>query len=336
MWLVTGGAGYIGAHVVRRLRAAGYAVAVLDDLSTGRADRVPPGVPLVVAHVADRRTVHAALRRYGVTGVLHLAARKSAPESVARPAYYHRENVGGLSALLAAMAQAGVHRLVFSSSAAVYGVPGPLPVDEDAPTVPVNPYGHTKLAGERLIRAAGYRDGLDWVALRYFNVVGAAGATLADRGHTNLVPLVFDALARGRPVVVAGVDHPTRDGTGVRDYVHVADIADAHAVAVAALAGGGLAGGGLAGGGLRRRYNVGTGRGRSVLDVLRTVEAVTGHPVPYRIGPRRPADPPQVVADPGRIRRELGWQARYDLADMVESAWSAWCDASHAASPVPA
>src|SRR5436305_9050453 len=207
MWLVTGGAGYIGGHVVRRLRAAGYAVAVLDDLSTGRADRVPPGVPLVVAHVADRRTVHAALRRYGVTGVLHLAARKSAPESVARPAYYHRENVGGLSALLAAMAQAGVHRLVFSSSAAVYGVPGPLPVDEDAPTVPVNPYGHTKLAGERLIRAAGYRDGLDWVALRYFNVVGAAGATLADRGHTNLVPLVFDALARGRPVVVAGADH---------------------------------------------------------------------------------------------------------------------------------
>ncbi len=314
-WLVTGGAGYIGGHVVRRLRAAGHEVAVLDDLSTGRADRVPADVPLVTAAVTDRHAVAGALRAYRVTGVIHLATRKSPAESVARPDWYHRENVGGVAALLRAMADTGVHRLLFSSTEAVYGVPTTPVVDEHTPTAPINPYGQTKLLGERLLAAAGAGYGLSWLALRYFNVVGAADPVLADRAPTNLVPIVLDALAAGRPVTVTGADYPTRDGTGVRDYIHVEDLAEAHVVAAGRLSGGGC---------LSGAYNVGTGRGHSVFEVLRRVEAVTGRTVPYRVGPRRPGDPPEVVADPARICRELGWRARHDLTDMVASSWLAW------------
>jgi UDP-glucose 4-epimerase len=314
-WLVTGGAGYIGAHVVRRLRADGYPVVVVDDLSAGDAGRVPDEVPLIEATVTDRCAVGAVLRRHRVSGVVHLAARKSPAESVARPNWYHRENVGGVAALLDAMTSAGVRRLVFSSSAAVYGVPAGSVVDERTPTAPINPYGRTKLAGERLIRAAGTGDGLSWLALRYFNVVGAAQPRLADRVPANLVPIVFTALAEGVPVTVTGADYPTRDGTGVRDYVHVLDVADAHAAAVRRLCAGPAAAGVL---------NVGTGRGYSVMEVLTRIGAVTGRPVPYRIGPRRPGDPPEVVADPTLIGRRLGWRAAYDLTDMVASAWLAW------------
>jgi UDP-glucose 4-epimerase len=314
-WLVTGGAGYIGGHVVRRLRAAGQRVVVLDDLSTGRADRVPVDVPLVTAAVTDRYAVARALHAHRVTGVIHLAARKSPAESVARPDWYHRENVGGVAALLRAMADTGVHRLLFSSTAAVYGVPAAPVVDECTPTAPINPYGHTKLLGEQLMAAAGTGYGLSWLALRYFNVVGAADPVLADRAPTNLVPIVLDALATGRPVTVTGADYPTRDGTGVRDYIHVEDLAEAHVVAAGRLAECDA---------LSGAYNVGTGRGHSVFEVLRRVEAVTGRPVPYRVGPRRPGDPPEVVADPTRIRRDLGWRARHDLTDMVASSWLAW------------
>jgi UDP-glucose 4-epimerase len=323
-WLVTGGAGYIGGHVVRRLRADGYPVVVLDDLSTGVAGRVPDDVPLVAASVTDRRAVAGVLRRYAVTGVVHLAARKSPAESVARPNWYHRQNVGGISALLDAMAGAGVRRLVFSSSAAVYGVPARPVVDERTPTAPINPYGRTKLLGERLIRAAGTGSGLSWLALRYFNVVGAADALLADRAPTNLVPIVFGALAEGRPVTVTGADYPTRDGTGVRDYIHVADLAAAHAAGVGRLSAGSRAADVL---------NVGTGRGYSVLEVLARIEAVTGQPVPYRIGPRRAGDPPEVVADASRIGRRLGWRANYDLTDMVASTWLAWSTPAVPAAP---
>lgn len=318
-WLVTGGAGYIGGHVVRALRGAGYPVVVLDDLSTGRPERLPEDVSLVVGSVTDRALVAGVLRRHPVDGVVHLAARKSVAESVARPDWYHRENVGGVVALLDAMAGTGVSRLLFSSSAAVYGIPAAPRVDESCRTEPINPYGLTKLLGEQLIEAAGNGYPLSWVALRYFNVVGATNPLLADRVPANLVPIALAALAADRPVTVTGTDFPTRDGSGVRDYVHVEDLAAAHLAAVNRL---------MEARPVSTVYNVGTGRGYSVFDVLRRIEAVTGQPVPYRDGPRRPGDPPEVVADVSRIRRELAWRARYGLTEMIASTWLAWSELS--------
>jgi UDP-glucose 4-epimerase len=312
-WLVTGGAGYIGAHTVHQLVAAGEPVVVLDDLSDGVAARVPDGVPLVVAPVHDRATVRATLLRYGVRGVVHLAARKSVADSMCRPGWYQVQNVGGLGALLAAMGEAGVRRIVFSSSAAVYGIAHGRVV-ETAPTRPVNPYGDTKLQGERLLRAEAARTGLSWVALRYFNVAGCADPVLADRGATNLIPLALRAVRTGVPLTVAGLDYPTRDGSGVRDYVDVRDVARAHVAALGYLAGGPARG---------RIFNVGTGRGASVLEVVRQLGAVAGQPVPYLPGPRRPGDPAETVAVVRRIQRELGWVARHDLVDSLTSAWRA-------------
>jgi UDP-glucose 4-epimerase len=323
-WLVTGGAGYIGAHVVRGLRAAGQPVVVLDDLSTGRADRLPDDVALVVASVRDDRALAATLRRHRVTGVVHLAARKSPAESVARPDWYRQENVGGVASLLAAMAHGGVRRLLFSSSAAVYGVPPAPVVDELTRAAPINPYGQTKLAGEELIAAAGVGYRLSWIALRYFNVVGAAGPRLADREPTNLVPIAFTAMAAGHPLTVTGADFPTRDGTGVRDYIHVVDVAAAHVAAATRLTAGPPVG---------AVYNVGTGRGYTVLEVIDRIRRVTGRPLPYVIGPRRPGDPPEVVADATRIGRELGWQARRGLTEMVSSTWLAWSAVPASAAP---
>jgi UDP-glucose 4-epimerase len=309
-WLVTGGAGYIGGHVVRGLRATGTPVVVLDDLSTGAPHRVPGDVPFIVADAGDEEAVRDTIRRYRVDGVMHLAGRKSAPESNQRPVLYYRENVGVVIAVLQAMLDTGVHRLVFSSSAAVYGVPGT--VAETSPLLPLTPYGRTKLAAEQLIEAAGAAHGLSWIALRYFNAVGAAAAHLGDHGATNLLPLTFDAVRTGEPLVVAGADLPTADGTGVRDYVHVTDLAEAHRLAAAHLGGGPRTG---------AVYNVGAGRGHSVLDVVRTVEEVTGSVVPRRFGPPRPGDPAAVVAAIDRIRAELGWCPRHTLGDAVRSAW---------------
>ncbi|HEY2669719.1 MAG TPA: UDP-glucose 4-epimerase GalE [Rugosimonospora sp.] len=325
-WLVTGGAGYIGGHVVRCLRGAGYQVVVLDDLSTGRPERLPDDVALVVGAVTDRSLITDVLRRHRIDGVVHLAARKSVSESVARPDWYHRENVGGVVALLDAMAGAGVSRLLFSSSAAVYGIPAAPRVDESCRAAPINPYGLTKLLGEQLIAAAGDGYPMSWLALRYFNVVGAAQPLLADRvpanlAPANLVPIALAAMTADRPVTVTGTDFPTRDGTGVRDYVHVQDLAAAHLAAVDRLMGRTPA---------SSVYNVGTGRGYSVLEVLNRIGAVTGQPVRYEVGARRPGDPPEVVADVSRIRRELGWQARYGLTEMIASTWLAWSELSGA------
>ncbi len=316
-WLVTGGAGYIGSHVVRRLRTSGRSVLVVDDLSTGSVDRLPHDVPLVVANVADRATVAAAMGRYGVTGVVHLAGHKSVPESVAAPARYYRENVGGLTALLEAMVDTGVRRVVFSSSAAVYGIPETPTVSETAPTNPINPYGRTKLVGEQLLADAGHAYGLSWIALRYFNAVGADEPWLADRCSPNLFSRIFRAIASGEPVPVTGVDHPTPDGSGIRDYVHVADLADAHIRAVERL---------VEAPDVGTVYNVGTGRGYSVFEVLDQVRRETGLAVPHRAEPRRPGDAACVIAATAKITRELGWVAHRDLPEMVASTWRATRD----------
>lgn len=323
-WLVVGGAGYIGSHVVRRLRAGGRDVVVLDDLSTGRRERVPEEVPLVVASSTDREAVSAALREHGVTGVVNLAARKSAPESVAQPLWYYEQNVDGMRVLLEAMVQTGVRRMLLSSSAAVYGRPPGARVTEDTPAAPINPYGETKLMCEWILRAAGSAHDISWIALRYFNVVGSTDPLCADNGGNSLFPRVFQRLASGRPAEVTGRDFPTRDGTGVRDYVHVVDVADAHAAAIDRLEDSPCA----------DVYNVGTGSGYSVLEVLDAVRQVTGMPVDVQVLPPRPGDPPEVVAEVGKISRDLSWKARNNLIDMVRSTWQAWRPAANARATV--
>ncbi|HWN27648.1 MAG TPA: UDP-glucose 4-epimerase GalE [Actinomycetospora sp.] len=314
-WLVTGGAGYIGAHTVRALRARGAAVVVLDDLSAGLTARVDDDVPLVHASVLDEDAVAGALTEHRLDGVMHFAARKSVPESVAHPLYYWRENVEGLRSVLGACARAGVERFVYSSSAAVYGATtGPVGtgVNEDAHCAPVNPYGTTKLAGECLLGEVHRATGLRYVALRYFNVAGAHDARLADRGRENLVPIVLDAVVRGDAPTVFGTDYDTPDGSCVRDYVHVDDLADAHVAATA-----------LLDGPCAETLNVGVGRGYSVLEVMATVARVAGRPVEPVVADRRPGDPAAVVADVSRIGERLGWRARHDLDDIVASAWDA-------------
>jgi UDP-glucose 4-epimerase len=339
-WLVTGGAGYIGAHVVQRLRADGIPVVALDDLSTGRRQRLPGDVPLIEGSVLDGDLVRRALREHDVDGVVHLAAKKQVGESMQRPLYYYRENVGGCESLLQAMLDADVRRLVFSSSAAVYGAaPGGL-ITEDSPTVPVNPYGGTKLICEQMIRDVGRAHGLAWLSLRYFNVAGAGDPALGDLGAANLIPMVFQALAERRPPVIFGDDYDTPDGTCVRDFIHVADLADAHVAAVAALtepstsasligettgSASGSTTEAAAGDGPRTgTYNVGRGEGASVRQVITTVESVLGRELNAEVTDRRPGDPPMVVADTRAIANDLDWHAQHDLRDMIDSAWQAW------------
>lgn len=238
-WLITGGAGYIGAHVVRAMSDAGMRAVVYDDLSTGIAGRVPDGVPLVVGSTLDGERVARVLRDHEVTGVVHLAAKKQVGESMDHPLHYYRENVEGLRVLLDAVTAAGVPSFVFSSSAAVYGMPsaardGAL-VTEDTPCVPMSPYGETKLAGEWLVRATGRATGLSTASLRYFNVAGAAAPELADVGVFNIVPMIFERLTAHEPPRIFGDDYPTPDGTCVRDYIHVVDLAEAHVAAARAL-----------------------------------------------------------------------------------------------------
>lgn len=320
VWMVTGGAGYIGGHTVPRLLAHGHKVIVLDDLSSGLPHRLPDGATLVEASVLDTATVTQALREHRVTGVIHFAGKKSVPESVADPMLYYRENVGGTISLLTAMVAAGTMKLAYSSTAAVYGVPKKEIVDEEEPAVPINPYGHSKLVCEQMIKSVGEAHGLSWLALRYFNAVGADDASLSDRGISNLFPLIFKAFAEGRPVLVTGDDFETHDGTGVRDYIHVADLADVHVAAVERLNRGPVA----------EIVNVGTGRGYSVLEVVAALEEIVGRKVAYAVGPRRPGDPAKVIASVERALRVLDWSAQRGLKEMVSSAWHARQALEHA------
>jgi UDP-glucose 4-epimerase len=317
-WLVTGGAGYIGAHVVAAMRESGQDVVVLDDLSTGDARRVD-GVPLVEGSTLDRGLLDTTIGEHGIRGVVHLAAKKAVEESVREPLLYYRENVEGLRVLLEAVTAAGVGSFVFSSSAAVYGDTDSDVVPEDTECRPVNPYGRTKLIGEHLVADVAAATGLRYASLRYFNVAGSASSALADHGTSNLVPMVFQRLAQRQGPLVFGDDYPTPDGTCIRDFVHVADIASAHVAAAAALAGGELT---------ALTANIGRGEGVSVLEMIETIRAVTGtadeswsRPV---VVDRRPGDPARVVASADVIERTLGWRARFGVREMVESAWAGW------------
>lgn len=314
-WLITGGAGYIGAHVVRAMTEAGERTVVYDDLSTGVAERVPAGVPLVRGSVLDAERVARTLAEHEITGVVHLAAKKQVGESVERPLHYYRENVEGLRTLLEAVTKAEVPSFVFSSSAAVYGMPDVDLVTEETPCLPLSPYGETKLAGEWLVRATGRATGMSTASLRYFNVAGAAGPELADTGVFNLIPMVFEKLTEGAPPRIFGDDYPTSDGTCVRDYIHVVDLAEAHVTVARALA---------SSPGSDLTLNIGRGEGVSVREMIDRINAVTGYDRPPTVTPRRPGDPARVVASANRIGTELGWQAKYDVQDMITSAWEGW------------
>ncbi|WP_046729189.1 UDP-glucose 4-epimerase GalE [Streptomyces humi] len=314
-WLITGGAGYIGAHVVRAMTEAGERTVVYDDLSTGIAERVPEDVPLVTGSTLDGENIARVLAEHEVTGVVHLAAKKQVGESVQLPLHYYRENVEGLRVLLEAVTEAGVPSFVFSSSAAVYGMPDVDVVTEETPCAPLSPYGETKLAGEWLVRATGRATGLATAALRYFNVAGAAAPELADVGAYNLIPMVFERLTENAPPRIFGDDYATPDGTCVRDYIHVVDLAEAHVAAARAL---------QAEPGRALTLNIGRGEGVSVREMIDRINAVTGHGLSPAVVPRRPGDPARVVASADRIATELTWKAKHDVQDMITSAWQGW------------
>ncbi len=313
--LVTGGAGYIGSVIVEHLLARGEQVVVLDSLIKGHRAAVLEGATLVEADVADGAAVARVLREYAVDAVIHMAAFSLVGESVQRPGLYFWNNVAASIALANAMVACGVRLLVFSSTAAVYGEPAIIPIPETAELKPVNPYGESKLAFERMLPAYEAAHGLRWISLRYFN---AAGATErlgeAHDPETHLIPLVLQVALGQRPYVeVFGTDYPTPDGTCIRDYIHVSDLATAHILALDALRADSVP---------SAAYNLGNGQGHSVRQVIECARAVTGHPIPTVEAPRRPGDPPVLVASSEKIMRELNWQPRFaELETIVRSAW---------------
>lgn len=317
-WLVTGGAGYIGSHVVRALQEAGLEAVVVDDLSSGHREFVT-GAPFVEATILDGERLLDTIDRHGVTGVIHIAGFKYAGVSVERPLHTYAQNVEGTRVLLAAMREKNVNRAVFSSSAAVYGNTDADLVTEDTPKAPTSPYGESKLIGEWLLRDQEVASGLAHTSLRYFNVVGSGHPDLYDTSPHNLFPLVFDALVEGRTPRINGDDYPTPDGTNVRDYIHVADLALAHVAAAQGLE---------AGRPLERAYNLGSGDGVSVRQIMDAMARVTGIAFDPEIGPRRPGDPARIVASGELAARDLGWEMRHTLDEMVASAWSARTAAS--------
>ncbi|WP_090033268.1 UDP-glucose 4-epimerase GalE [Cellulomonas marina] len=313
-WMVTGGAGYIGSHVVGAFGLVGLPTVVLDDLSSGHRGFVPDEVPLVEGSILDTDLVARTLAEHDVVGVVHLAGFKYAGVSVDRPLHTYEQNVTGTAHLLEAMAAQGVQNIVFSSSAATYGTPDVDLVTEETPTAPESPYGESKLIGEWLLRDQGRAAGLRHTSLRYFNVVGSATTDLYDTSPHNLFPLVLEALAAGRTPRINGTDYATPDGTCVRDYIHVADLADAHVAAARTLADGGT---------LQRVYNLGSGDGVSVRQIMDAMARVTGIDFTPDEAPRRPGDPARIVASGEAAARDLGWTMRHSLDDMVRSAWEA-------------
>jgi UDP-glucose 4-epimerase len=311
--LLTGGAGYIGSHVARLLENSGLSVVVVDQLP-GKASRLI-NTPTLKLDLSDSSSVSALqdfMTQHEVTSVIHLAALKQVSESVAEPERYFTKNIAGLAHLLTAMRNTGVNKIVFSSSAATYGNSDADLVTEDEATIPVNPYGQSKLIGEWMVSNAEVAWGLSHVSLRYFNVAGAGWPDLCDRQRLNLIPILLGAIKEGKKPVVFGNNYPTPDGTCIRDYIHVSDLAQAHLSALAYL---------------DRKdrphsvFNIGTGKGFSVLEVLRAIRAEIDPDISYEIGAPRPGDPPRLVADPSRANQILGWQSERQLPDIIQSHW---------------
>lgn len=312
--LVTGAAGYIGAHACKALAAAGFRPVAYDNLVYGHEEAVRWG-PLERGDITDRARLKAVLEAHDFAAAMHFAAFTYVGESVSDPGKYYRNNVGGTMTLLEALRDHQIGSLVFSSSCATYGVPDRVPIAEDCPQRPINPYGATKLMAERMIADFGAAHGLRSAMLRYFNAAGADPDGEIGECHdpeTHLIPLALEAVTGGAPITVFGEDYPTPDGTCVRDYIHVTDLAEAHVAALIRLIEG--AGPGA--------FNLGTGEGASVREVLGAVERATGCAVPHTVGARRPGDPPVLVADPNRAMSELGWSPRHsDLDTIVGTAW---------------
>lgn len=313
--LVVGGAGYIGSHAVRRLLLSGHDVRVFDNLIHGHPEAVPMEL-LTVGDLADRQSLDALLKREPFDAVMHFAAFTSVPESVSDPAMYYRNNVVGSLNLLDAIRDAGIPRIVFSSTAATYGVPEQNPIAETLPTKPINPYGFTKLVIENALADYAKAYNFGYVALRYFNACGASDDGSIGEDHSpesHLIPLILQvALGQRSDVSIFGTDYPTPDGTCVRDYIHVEDLADAHVLVLDHIQPGS-----------GRAYNLATGTGYSVRQVIDAARRVTGHPIPANEKPRRAGDPPQLVASAEAIRRDLGWSPRYvDIESIVRSAWN--------------
>ncbi|HET8605028.1 MAG TPA: UDP-glucose 4-epimerase GalE [Marmoricola sp.] len=313
-WLVTGGAGYIGAHVVRAFREVGMAAVVLDDLSSGHREFVDGDTPFVEGSIVDTDLVARVLGEHDVEGVVHVAGFKYAGVSVERPLHTYTQNVTGTVSLLEAMKRSGVDRIVFSSSAATFGTPDTDLVTEGTPTRPESPYGESKLIGEWLLRDQATATGLRHTSLRYFNVVGSGHDDLYDTSPHNLFPIVFERLLAGEAPQIYGDDYPTPDGTCVRDYIHVADLARSHVVAAQRLSAGEM---------LEPVYNLGSGTGSSVREIMDAMREVTGIDFEPGIGPRRPGDPARIVASGELAGRDLDWQMRHTLQEMVASAWDA-------------
>jgi len=312
--LVTGGAGYIGSTTAHLLARRGFGVVVVDDLSRGHEHNLR-GLPFHRLSLADTAAVADVIRNERVDAVIHFAAYIAVGESIQKPELYFSNNVGGTVSLLHAMSQTGVKRLVFSSTAAVYGIPEVDPIPETARLQSLSPYGESKLMFERILGWLDQCSGLRSIAQRYFNACGADPASELGEEHdpeTHLIPLLLKAVVTGDPIHIFGDDYATPDGTCLRDYVHVLDLAEAHVLAVQRLLAGGAS----------DAFNVGTGAGHSVMEVLRAVEEVTGRTVPFHIGPRRAGDSPSLVANSDKLKRELGWKPRYpELTDIVATAW---------------